>query len=225
MPVHGRPFLDYSLRALARAGCTSVALVVGPEQRDDFTRYVRSGGAGPLQLSLVEQDRPLGTADAVRAAHDWTGGEPFLVLNGDNLYPAAALRALTSLPGVGLAAFEAAELVAGSNIPPERIAEFATIDVTPDDALASIVEKPVHPTLDRLVSMNAWRFDARIVDACRDVAPSPRGEYELPSAVALAMSRGVRFTVVRAGGVVLDLSRQVDVAAVEAHLTRFEAQR
>ena len=73
--------------------------------------------------------------------------------------------------------------------------------------------------------MNAWRFDSRIFDACLDVAPSARGEYELPSAVALAMARGVRFTVVRAGGAVLDLSRQTDIAAVEAHLDPIEAQR
>ena len=69
-----------------------------------------------------------------------------------------------------------------------------------------------------LVSMNCWRFDARIFDACRDVAPSPRGEVELPQAVMLAIERGVPFRAIPATGPVLDLSRRADAAAVAARL-------
>jgi dTDP-glucose pyrophosphorylase len=64
---------------------------------------------------------------------------------------------------------------------------------------------------DLLVSMNCWRFDSRIFEACRDVARSPRGEFELPGAVMLAMTRGVRFRAIRARGPVLDLSRRADM--------------
>ena len=62
------------------------------------------------------------------------------------------------------------------------------------------------------VSMNVWRFDQRIFLACREVAPSRRGEYELPEAVALAMARGVKFRAIAARGPVLDLSRRGDAA-------------
>jgi glucose-1-phosphate thymidylyltransferase len=71
---------------------------------------------------------------------------------------------------------------------------------------------------DLLVSMNLWRFDARIFDACRDVPRSARGELELPEAVALAMRRGVRFKTISARGPVLDLSRRGDAADVERRL-------
>jgi dTDP-glucose pyrophosphorylase len=69
-----------------------------------------------------------------------------------------------------------------------------------------------------LVSMNLWRFDARIFDACRDVPQSVRGEFELPEAVALATRHGVRFRAVPARGPVLDLSRRGDAADVERRL-------
>ena len=68
--------------------------------------------------------------------------------------------------------------------------------------------------------MNVWRFDARIFDACRDVPLSKRGEYELPEAVGLAVTRGVKFRAVPASGAVLDLSRRSDVALVNARLDR-----
>jgi dTDP-glucose pyrophosphorylase len=69
-----------------------------------------------------------------------------------------------------------------------------------------------------LVSMNLWRFDARIFDACRDVPRSARGELELPEAVVLAMRRGMRFKTIPARGPVLDLSRRGDTADVERRL-------
>jgi glucose-1-phosphate thymidylyltransferase len=73
-----------------------------------------------------------------------------------------------------------------------------------------------------LISMNVWRFDHRIFDACRDVPRSSRGEYELPEAVGLAVQRGVQFKTFRAGGAVLDLSRRSDVALVGARLAAVE---
>ena len=70
----------------------------------------------------------------------------------------------------------------------------------------------------REVSMNLWRFDARIFAACRDVPRSARGEFELPEAVGLATRRGVRFKAIPARGPVLDLSRRADTADVERRL-------
>ena len=72
--------------------------------------------------------------------------------------------------------------------------------------------------------MNCWRFDARIFEACRDVPLSQRGEYELPEAVGLAVSRGVIFRTFRATGAVLDLSRRSDVSLVNARLAGVEAR-
>lgn len=66
--------------------------------------------------------------------------------------------------------------------------------------------------------MNCWRFDSRIFDACRGVAKSARGEFELPEAVALAISRGVRVKAIPARGPVLDLSRRADAADVARRL-------
>jgi dTDP-glucose pyrophosphorylase len=219
MPVAGRPFLDFTLSALADAGCTNVALVIGPEQRSSFEAYLRSRANWRTQATLLVQIEASGTADAVLAAADFIDDLPFLVVNGDNLYPVGMLRDLKMLDGPGLAVFDAQQLVETSNIPPERIAEFATVELTATGELASIVEKPGQQAeATRLVSMNAWKFDRRILDACRDVPRSIRGEFELPEAVALAVSRGVRFTAVRACGGVLDLSRPADIPEVTQRL-------
>ena len=219
MPIGGRPFVEWELDVLADAGCTDVALVIGDTQRAAFQELGRSGRARRIRVSLVVQPRALGTADAVAVCAQWVGDEPFLVVNGDNLYPFGALRALMSLDSPGLAVFDAEDLVASSNIPAARVAEFALVQITPSGELTAIVEKPAHEGGRRLVSMNAWRFDRRIFETCRAVPLSARGEYELPDAVNLAISRGVRFACVRASGPVLDLSRSVDVVEVTRRLT------
>jgi glucose-1-phosphate thymidylyltransferase len=71
------------------------------------------------------------------------------------------------------------------------------------------------------VSVNAWRLGPPIFEACQAIAPSPRGELELPAAVQLAIDRlGETFQVVRTAAALLDLSRRADVAAVSERLGR-----
>jgi glucose-1-phosphate thymidylyltransferase len=223
MPIDARPFMDFVLSSLADAGCLDIAIVIAPDQRSVFRQSEDAGRTERTRVILIEQPEARGTADAVVSAAAWIGDAPVLVVNGDNLYPVSALRDLVSLDGPGLAVFQRDELVAAGNIPPDRIASFALVEVDADGHLARIVEKPGPEEVrasggHALVSLNSWRLDARIIAACRDVEPSARGEYELPGAVGLALSRGVRVQAVRAHGAVLDLSRQGDVAEVTRRL-------
>ena len=218
----GRPFLDYVLSALADAGCREVILVVAPDHACLRERY-----AGPrlsrLTVRFAVQAEATGTAHAVLAAAAAVGGRPFLVLNADNLYPVDVLSALVTLDGPGLPAFERARLVDESGFPEARVAQFALVDVDDRGWLTGIREKPAPADMEAAgphatISMNVWRFDQRIFQACRDVPRSVRGEHELPEAVALAVARGVGFRVFSARGAVLDLSRRSDIAYVSAQL-------
>lgn len=221
IPVNGRPFLDYVFSALADAGIEEVALIVAPDH-DVVRRQYEGTPLTRIRLSFVVQPEALGTANAVLSAERWAGGEAFLTLNADNLYPRAALEGIARLNEPGLAVFERDDLVRTGNIPADRILTFALVDLDRDGYLNAIVEKPsdsqARRGADGLVSMNCWRFDARIFDACRDVPRSARGEFELPEAVGVAVRRGVRFRAVRAAGPVLDLSRRADAAEVARHL-------
>ncbi len=229
MPIGARPFLDYVLSALADAGCTSVCLVVAPDDAAIRDYYDGPGRPSRVQVDYTVQPIADGTAHAVASAQDFTRHDPFLVLNSDNLYPAAVLRALVELDGPGLPAYERDSLARDSGFPPDRAGAFAALEVDADGCLTRIVEKPGAAHYEAagpraLVSMNVWRFDRRIFDACREVPISARGEYELPEAVGLAISRGVRFRTFRASGAVLDLSRREDIALVSERLTGVEAR-
>ena len=224
MPIGGRPFLDYVLHALADAGCDEAALVLGPGH-EETRAYYRALKTTRIAVSFVEQREPRGTADAVLAGERWAGTAPFLTLNGDNLYPATALRALCRARGPAAAGFERDSL----GLSRDRLGAFALLDADADGCLSRIVEKPGAAAVeaagaDALISMNIWRFDARIFEACRDVPVSTRGERELPEAVGLAASRGDCFEVLPVRGEVLDLSGRADVEAVARRLADAEVR-
>jgi dTDP-glucose pyrophosphorylase len=214
----GTPFLDYVLHSLADAGLRRIGLVLGPEH-EQVRSYYRALDTTRLRIEFVLQPEPLGTADAVWSAQEWAGHDPFLVLNADNLYPVDVLVRLALAAGPALPAFEADSL----DLPLARLGAFGLIECDADGHLRRIIEKPGEAAVSAAgpkapISMNAWRFDARIFPACRDVPVSSRGERELPQAVSLAAVSGVRFDVVAARGPVLDLSSRADIAHVARRL-------
>jgi len=222
-----RPFLDYVISALADAGYRSVCLVIGPEH-NKIRNYYASLECRRVNIEFAIQTKPLGTSDAVAAAEQFTTNEDFLVVNSDNYYPLQALRALGELDGPGLAAFDREVLLADSNIPPERIEKFAIVQTDSDGYLAKITEKPAPSVIASIpkpifVSMNCWRLNPAIFNACRSISPSVRGELELPDAVQYAIDHlGQRFGTVQVRAPVLDMSSREDIKAVAAALADVE---
>jgi glucose-1-phosphate thymidylyltransferase len=136
-----RPFLDYVISAVADAGYRSVCLVIGPEH-DEIRNYYASLDCRRVNIEFAIQAKPLGTSDAVAAAEKFAAEDDFCVINSDNYYPLQALQALRELDGPGLAAFDREAMLAGSNIPPERIEKFAIVQTDSDGCLTKIIEKP-----------------------------------------------------------------------------------
>ena len=229
MMPFARPFLDYSLSVLADAGIREAVLVVGPEHDEMRSYFKRTAAGRRVAIRFAVQEAPRGTADALAAAASAVDDAAFLVLNSDNLYPLAAVQALAALGSSGLVAFEAGALARGG-IEPERVFKFALLDISPEEQLRTIVEKPAldHPLAMRQehwVSMNLWSFTPRIFNACTRIAPSSRGELELQDAVTFAMQEfGEPFHIVRSHEPVLDLSSRADIAVVGAHLATLHPQ-
>lgn len=224
----GRPFLDFVLSALADAGIRETCIVIGPEHTA-IREYCDSLSARRIAIRFAIQERPLGTANAVLAAREFAAGNSFLVLNSDNYYPVEVLTTLRDLGEPGLAAFERETLIRESNIPRERVREYALLKISRDGYLEKIVEKPreIGDATDgeAFISMNCWRFDSSILRACEQVLLSPRGEFELTEAVQLGIdSLGLRFRAVPVRAGVLDLSYRSDISTVAQRLAHIRAE-
>lgn len=213
--TRGRVLLDYTLSALADAGCREVCLVVG-ENGGAIQEYYEKAETRRITLHFAVQPEPRGTADALLAAESFANGEEFLVINADNYYPAQALTALRTAEGPALAAFRVDGLLAGG-IPYARLAHYPIIVWDQHNRMIEL-QKDSIPCATDYVSMNCWRFDARIFEHCRRVKPGKSGELELPAAVSNGLELGMEFRVYPVALPVLDLSTRGDVAGVAERL-------
>jgi len=212
------------LSVLAEAGYRRICLIIGPEHDDLRSNYGEALECRRLQIEFAIQEEALGTANAVAAAEDFAGSDPFLMVNSDNYYPLEAVAGLRDLDGPGLVAFERDAMIAGSNIPAERITRFAVVEEDGEGNLKRIIEKPSPEVVEQLptpvgVSMNCWRFDAGIFPACRAIPLSERGELEITDAVQYGVDvLGHEYRVLPRKSAVLDLTTRTDVAEVAARL-------
>src|SRR6202790_2716840 len=83
-PVAGKPIMELILELLRQHGFTDVVATLH-YLADEIEAYFGDGSAHGVAMHYVVEDTPLGTAGAVKMAHDLLIGETFLVVSGDAL--------------------------------------------------------------------------------------------------------------------------------------------
>ena len=81
VPVLNRPFIEHVIRHLTSHGIKEIVLATGYKS-DSIYEYFKNGTGTELKLIYSLEEKPLGTAGAVRHAGKYLDGT-FLVLNGD----------------------------------------------------------------------------------------------------------------------------------------------
>ncbi len=227
MPLGRFRLIDHALSTLAEIGIRRVLVVLGPHS-EGLGAHLASLRPRRLTIETAVQAVPRGTADALLTAEAFARDAPFLMVNGDNLYPVAPLRELAEASGWAHLVLDRGQVLArgGPNLTSEKFASFARIECDADGYMTAIVEKPPPEEYTArvasgeiyLAGINAFRFEPEIFAACRTVRPSPRGELELPSAVAGLIAAGARFRVIVSPEPMLDLTDRSDVPYLEEQL-------
>ncbi len=89
LTVASKPVLQYVIESLAANGIRDIVLVVG-YRREQIFDYIGSGERFGVKIDYVNQDRQLGTANALLQVKE-TVNKKFLVLPGDKLIDAATI--------------------------------------------------------------------------------------------------------------------------------------
>jgi len=221
-----RPFLDYVISNLLRAGFEDICLVIGPEH-DIIRNYysdVSKRNKDRFKISFAIQEKPIGTANAVLAAEKFSGDEEFIVLNSDNLYGDKALKILKDTKNkFVMPLYNLDSLIKKSNIEEERKRKFGIVQFQ-GKVLKKIIEKPENP--DEFaqdgkiyVNMNIFKFGKEIFDACRNVKPGNKGEYLIVDAVS-NIAKKQDFFVCPVDEGVLDLTSRKDIDSIKRYLEK-----
>ncbi|HXZ40401.1 MAG TPA: nucleotidyltransferase family protein [Terriglobales bacterium] len=132
-PVGGRPFLEYLLLQISRAGFRQVLLCVG-YGRTQVERWAGDGKKWGLHIHYSAESTPLGTAGAIKLAAKLIDDEAFLVLNGDS-FLAVDLRELVQEH----LRCEAWATVALAKVPDST--RYGTVVLNPEGRIAAFLEK------------------------------------------------------------------------------------
>jgi len=205
--VLGKPFLWYVLNSLREAGIMEVLLIVGykKEKVEEFVAGLGKTLPG-MKITTVEQKEQLGTGNATALAKAFANSEPFLSLNGDNLYSPRDLEEMVKEKGNCVAGIEVEN--------PEKYG----VLVMDGERLAKIMEKPKEAP-SKLVNAAAYVFTSDIFDALERVGMSERGEFEVTDAITILAKEG-KVKVYKIKDYWKDLGKKEDIPAMEAFLKK-----
>ena len=176
LPVGNRPFMEHVISALAANGIRDLYIVVG-YQKERVMDYFEDGLDFGVKITYLEQNELLGTAHALRKAESHVN-EEFLVVNGDNLIDARAVKELISAKGenVILAALR------------RHSGDYGVLMIE-QERVKAIIEKPGRPC-SGILNTGAYKFSPAIFEDLRHTPISERGSYELTETVSQMIADG-----------------------------------
>lgn len=209
LAVAGTPIVARVLGGLRRAGVRHAVVVTG-YLGEQIEAALGDGAVLGLAIDYRRQTAPDGTARALLLAAPLLDRRPFAVCWGDVLVPAGFyatfLEAFAARPC-------AAQLAVNAVDDPWR---GAAVYVEADWRVSRVEEKP-----PRGSSTTGWNnagimaFAPLVLDYARRLAPSSRGEYELPQAVAQMVCDGRDVRAVPIDGPWSDVGTPADLAAAQ----------
>jgi NDP-sugar pyrophosphorylase family protein len=203
----GPPILEILLERLLEAGCAEALIVTGyrAEQIEEHFRGYR------LPLQFVRQPHPDGTATAALLARDFIGSDDFLLTFGDILAPALSYREILDRLRRD-AAVEAMLGVKEVDDPYQGAAVYAD----GEGRVTRIVEKPPRgQSTTRWNSAGIYAARPSLFSELAETPRSPRGEFELTSAIAQLIEGGKLLRLFPIRGQWRDIGRPEDLAALE----------
>jgi glucose-1-phosphate thymidylyltransferase len=182
MPIYDKPMIYYPLSTLMLAGIQDILIISTPHDLPAFKRLFGDGSQYGLRLQYAEQATPNGLAQAFVIGREFIGNDKVALVLGDNIFYGAGLGTQLANnvdPDGGIVyAYHVSD--------PER---YGVVEFDAQMKAVSIEEKPAQPKSSYAVP-GLYFYDNEVVNIARDLAPSPRGEYEITDVNREYLRRG-----------------------------------
>ena len=182
MPIYDKPMIYCPLSVLMMAGIKEILIITTPEDQSQFQRLLGDGSDIGCRFEYVAQEVPNGLAQAFVLGAEFIGNDRVALVLGDNIFYGAGLgeqlEKLSNVEGGYVFAYEVSD--------PER---YGVVEFDENKKAISIEEKPATPKSNYAVP-GLYFYDNSVVQIARDLAPSPRGEYEITDVNREYLKRG-----------------------------------
>jgi glucose-1-phosphate thymidylyltransferase len=171
MPIYDKPMIYYPLSVLMLAGIKEVLIITTPEDSAQFQRLLGDGKDLGCSFNYAVQEKPNGLAQAFVIGADFIDTDKVALVLGDNIFYGAGfsklVQSFNDVVGAAIFAYEVND--------PER---YGVVEFDDDFKALSIEEKPTNPKSNYAVP-GLYFYDNDVVEIAKNIAPSPRGEYEI----------------------------------------------
>ncbi len=197
MPVYDKPMIYYPLSCLMMAGIKDILIISTPHDLPNFQKLLGDGKNLGCNFEYKVQEQPNGLAQAFVIGADFIGKDKVALILGDNIFFGSGLAELlqsNNNPDGGVVyAYHVSD--------PER---YGVVEFDENKKAISIEEKPVQPKSSYAVP-GLYFYDNSVVEIAKNIAPSPRGEYEITDVNKVYLQQGkLKVSILNRGTAWLD---------------------
>ena len=182
MPIYDKPMIYYPLSILMLAGIKEILIISTPHDLPNFEKLLGDGSSLGCRFEYAAQPEPNGLAQAFVIGEEFIGEDKVALVLGDNIFYGSGLSKLLQANNDP----EGGVVYAYSVNDPER---YGVVEFNAENKVISIEEKPTNPKSNYAVP-GLYFYDNDVVEIAKNIAPSPRGEYEITDVNKEYLKRG-----------------------------------
>ncbi|HEY6071769.1 MAG TPA: glucose-1-phosphate thymidylyltransferase RfbA, partial [Chthoniobacterales bacterium] len=170
LPVYDKPMICYPLATLMLGGLRDVLIISTAKDLPMIRDFLGDGARLGIKIQYAEQAKPKGIAEAFLIGAKFIGDAGACLILGDNIFYGKLdffREALAIKKGACIFGYQVRD--------PER---YGVVEFDRKGRVISLEEKPKKPKTHFAVP-GLYVYDSQVVDLCRTLKPSARGELEI----------------------------------------------
>ena len=214
LPVYDKPMICYPLATLMLGGSREILIISTPKDLPMIRDFLGKGDQLGVHLEYAEQPKPEGIAQAFLIGAKFIANSGASLILGDNIFYGKLDFYREAL------AIERGACIFGYQVrDPQR---YGVVEFGRDGRAISLEEKPKNPKSQFAVP-GLYVYDEQVVDLCRRLRPSARGELEITDLNLLYLKqKALHVTLLSRGIAWLDTGTQTSLLEAGNYIATIE---